>query len=89
MEDISMTIDLKQYAGRKGTGTEHMIVCLVDRVKSLLDKPGMTAVIAAAVDWSMAFDRVAEEVAVVKMIRMGIRSSLIPIIIDFLTGRCL
>lgn len=46
-EDIGMNIDWKQFAGRKGTGTEHMIVSLVDRVKSLLDKPGMTAVIAA------------------------------------------
>ena len=38
-------------------GTEHMIVAMVDRVLQLLDKPGMFTVVATAMDWMGAFDR--------------------------------
>ena len=37
VEDISDKMDIGQFGGEKGTGTEHMIVCLIDRVLQLLD----------------------------------------------------
>ena len=37
IEDIYDKFDIGQYGGRKGTGTEHMIVCLLDRILKLLD----------------------------------------------------
>ena len=86
-EDIGNKINLNQFAGKKGVGTEHMIVCLVDRVESLLDKPGMRAVIAASTDWAAAFSRTDPTLSVKKMIKMGIRESLIPILIQFLSDR--
>ena len=53
MEDIGHKIDLSQYGGRKGVGTEHMIVALVDRVLALLDThPDKSAVILSGVDWA-------------------------------------
>ena len=59
LEDIEEKMDKSQFGGRKGSGTEHLIVCFVDRVLKLLDSPvSKTAVIAAAADWSSAFDRV-------------------------------
>ena len=64
-----------------------MIVCLVDRVESLLDKPGMRAVITASTDWAAAFSRTDPTLSVKKMIKMGIRESLIPILIQFLSDR--
>ena len=39
MEDINSKININQFAGRKGTGTDHLIVMMVDRVQQLLDKP--------------------------------------------------
>ena len=36
-EDIGDKIDINQFAGKKGTGTEHMIVLMVDRILWLLD----------------------------------------------------
>ena len=78
---------LQQFAGKKGTGTEHMIVALVDRVKYLLDKFEGSAVIASGIDWSSAFDRVDPTQATLNLIKLGIRSSLIPILIDFITDR--
>ena len=56
-EDIDRKININQFAGRKGTGTEHLIVMMMDRVLQMLDKPGMSAVVATAVDWMGAFDR--------------------------------
>ena len=38
MEEISKNIDLGQFGGQPGVGTEHMIVCLLDRVLKLLDR---------------------------------------------------
>ena len=58
MEDIGHKIDIGQFGGKKGLGTEHMMVCLVDRILKLLDSTTDTsAVIAAMIDWSNAFDR--------------------------------
>ena len=58
VEDIYDKLDIGQFGGRKGTGTEHMIVCILDRILKLLDKHSdKSAVIAASLDWTAAFDR--------------------------------
>ena len=51
-------MDPKQYGGKKGMGTEHMVVALMDRVQSLLDNNNTrSAVLMASADWRQAFDR--------------------------------
>ena len=51
VEDIFDKLDIGQFGGRKGTGTEHMIVCILDRIMQLLDRhPDKSAVIAASLD---------------------------------------
>ena len=88
MEDISPNLDPSQFGNQKGTSTEHMIVCLMDRVLQLLDNNNnKSAVIAALVDWSSAFDRQDPTIAIQKFIKMGVRSSLIPILASYLTDR--
>ena len=88
MEDISPNLDPSQFGNQKGTSTEHMIVCLMDRVLQLLDNNNNeSAVIAALVDWSSAFDRQDPTLAIQKFIKMGVRSSLIPILASYLTDR--
>ena len=58
MDDIAPNIDISQFGGQKGMGTEHMLVCMVNRILSLLDNnTESSAVIAAMVDWASAFDR--------------------------------
>ena len=53
MEDMGVKLGLQKFAGKKGIGTEHMIVALIDRVKFLLDKyPDHSAIIASGIDWS-------------------------------------
>ena len=88
MEDIYDNIDPGQFGGLKGTGTEHMLVCLVDRILQLLDaQTAQSAVIAAMVDWSAAFDMQDPTLAIQKFIKMGVRSSLIPLLISYLSDR--
>jgi hypothetical protein len=83
VEDIGQKININQFAGRKGVGTEHMIVMMMDRVLKLLDKPGMSVVVMGSLDWSGAFDRQDATITIIKMIRMGVRPSIIPIIMEF------
>ena len=65
-----------------------MVVCLVDRILKLLDtKQGKAVVISSQYDWSNAFDRQDPTKTISKFIAMGIRSSLIPILVDFLSNR--
>ena len=86
-EDIGSKININQFAGREGVGTEHLVVMLVDRVLQLLDTPGASAVVLGAIDWAGAFDRLDPTINVTKLINMGVRSSLIPVIIEFLEDR--
>ena len=88
MEDISPNIDTGQYGGQKGIGTEHLIVCLVDRILKLLDSnTERSAVVAAFVDWQAAFDRQDPTIAINKFIALGVRPSLIPVLVSYLSNR--
>ena len=88
VEDIGGKIDIGQFGGQAGKGTEHMVVCLVDRILKLLDsKTGKPAVIAAMVDWKNAFDRQDPTLAILKFIQIGVRSSLIPVLLSYLQDR--
>ena len=82
IEDISDKFDIGQFGGQEGMGTEHLLVCLVDRVLYLLDRHNdKSAVIAAIVDWSAAFDRQDPTLAIMRFIEIGVRPSLIPILV--------
>ena len=88
MEDIFANLDTGQYGGQPGTGTEHMMVCLIDRVLKLLDKhPDKSAVIMTCLDWSSAFDRQDPTIAIQKFIQLGVRPALIPLLASYLTNR--
>jgi hypothetical protein len=88
MEDIWDNIDIAQFGGLTGTGTEHMIVCFIDRILKLLDShENKLAVIATYLDWSAAFDRQDPTLAIKKFIQLGVRPSLIPLLTSYLTDR--
>ena len=88
MEDISEKIDIGQFGGQKGMGTEHLVVCLVDRILKLLDiNQDRSAVVAACLDWSAAFDRQDPTIAIQKFLKLGVRPSLIPLLSSYLSDR--
>ena len=57
MEDISKKLSKRHDGGRKGVGTEHLLVTMVDRIKHLLEDPENFAVVLSSYDWKGAFDR--------------------------------
>ena len=58
LEDIEPNLDPAQYGNQKGTGTNHMLISLVDKIPSHLDNNlGSPGVLATMLDWSAAFDR--------------------------------
>ena len=88
MEDISNNIDIGQYGGQAGIGTEHLIVGLLDRILKLLDKHSdRSAVLMTCLDWSAAFDRQDPTLAIKRFIELGVRPSLIPLLASYLTDR--
>ena len=88
MEDLKDKIDIGQFGGQAGVGTEHMIVCYIDRILRLLDTHSdKAAVIATSLDWASAFDRQDPTLAILKFIKMGVRPSLIPLLASYLTDR--
>ena len=86
-EDISKNLSKRQYGGKKGVGTEHLIVTLIDKIKNILDNPESDAVILNSYDWSGAFDRVDPTEVAIKLVKVGIRSSIVKVLIDFLNER--
>ena len=88
MEDISHNIDIGQYGGQAGIGTEHLIVGLLDRILKLLDQHSdRSAVLMTCLDWSAAFDRQDPTLAIKKFLELGVRPSLIPLLASYLTDR--
>ena len=64
------------------------MVSFIDRIQYLLDRyPDKSAVIATSLDWAAAFDRQDPTLAIQKFIKMGVRASLIPLLISYLTDR--
>ena len=88
LNDLEPMLDKSQYGNRKGTGTEHMLVNLMDRLLKLLDQnSNKSAVLATLVDWASAFDRQDPTLAIEKFIKLGVRSSIIPILASYLSDR--
>ena len=88
IEDISLKLSPCQYGGRPGVGTEHVVVKFVDRILKLLDKSSNSpAVMVSFADWRGAFDRQDPTITISKLIQLGVRSSLVPILIDYLRNR--
>ena len=62
------------------------MVVMVDRILGLLDKnTERSAVLKAGVDWDSAFERGDSTITVQKILRLGLRPSLVPLVADYLT----
>ena len=86
LEDFSPHIDSKQYGNLPNSSTTHYLVDLVDTVLRGIDKPGHYASLCA-IDFTKAFDRINHNVAITKLIDIGVRRFIIPVICNFLTNR--
>ena len=90
IEDMSTTADKSQYGCKKKIGIQHLLVRLVDRILTALDKNNQHeayGVILQLVDWSQAFDRQCPKLAIESFIENGVRRSLIPVLINYFQDR--
>jgi hypothetical protein len=86
-QDILTKLNKTQFGGKQGVGTEHLIVAMIDRIKQVQDDPEKLAIILNSYDWKGAFDRLDPTLVTIKCIKLGIRSSIVRILIDFMSER--
>ena len=88
LEDIQPHLDPSQYGNEAGTGTDHLLVAFVDKVLKLLDtSESYTAVIVAMVDLCAAFDRQDPTLAIKKFLKLGLRPSIVQVLVSYLQDR--
>ena len=84
-KDIQGKLDNSQYGNCKGSSTTHYLIKLTDQAyKSTANGNATTAI---TIDYSKAFDYVDHNVLIEKLVQLGVRTSIIKLIISFLTGR--
>ena len=88
IEDIHDKLDIAQYGGHQGIAAEHMIVNKLERILKLLDRhPYKSALLAVRLDWAAIFDRQDPTTAIKKFIDLGVRPSIIPLLVSYLSDR--
>ena len=84
-KDIQGKLDNSQYGNCKGSSTTHYLIKLTDQAyKSTANGNATTAI---TIDYSKALDYVDHNVLFEKLVQLGVRTSIIKLIISFLTGR--
>ena len=73
-EDISDMLSKTQYGGKKGVGTEHLLINMIDRIKQLQDDPEKLVVVLNSYDWNAAFDKLDPTEVTHKCIKLGVKS---------------
>ena len=89
LEFIGDQIDPKQFGGEKGVSTTHYLTEFINFIHYNLDFKNSNAVLAAAIDFSKAFNRVSHNVIIEKLAEMGVPGWLLRVIIGFLENRFL
>ena len=88
LQDMKKHISPSQFAGQKGLSTEHLLVKLLDNILKALDsKEDSNAVLLSFLDWESAFPRVNHNFGVKSFVECGVRSSLMPLIINYFQDR--
>ena len=84
-KDIKGKLDNSQYGNCSGSSTTHYLIKLTDQAFKSTDKGNATS--AITIDYAKAFDYVDHNVLINKLVHMGVRNSIIELLISFLSGR--
>ena len=84
-KDIKGKLDNDQYGNEKGCSTTHYLIKVMDEAYRATDKGLATT--AITIDYAKAFDFVSHEVLIEKLKNLGVRGSIINLIISFLSNR--
>ena len=88
--DMKDKMDPSQYGNQKKTSIQHYLLNMLHSILSALDKNqngNKFAVIASLIDWKEAFPRQCHKLGVEAFMEMGVRTSLIPALINFFQDR--
>ena len=89
IEDMSKSLDPSQFGNQKGISIQHYLIQMIHKILSDTDKSEVTAVLATFVDWKDAFPNQCHTLGIQAFINCGVRSSIIPVLMDFFRGRSL
>ena len=90
ISDMAATRDKSQYGNEKGLSVQHYLIRMLHQILVNLDTNNQSqsfAVILNMIDWSQAFDRMSHRLGIQAFINNGVRSSLIPTLINFFQDR--
>ena len=90
IKDMFATLDPSQYANQKDLSIQHYLIKMIHKILSDTDnnsKGEVTAVLATLFDWKEAFPRQCPKLGIEAFIKCGVRSSLIPMLANYLQGR--
>ena len=86
LDDIQHKIDERQFGNVKGVSTSHYLVSLLHHLHQGAEGSHNVGTVVLT-DFSKAFDLVDHTILVDKIIRLGVRGSIVPWICDFLHDR--
>ena len=90
ISDMGDRFDKQQYGNEKGMSLNHLLIDMLHKIHSGLDKNSANnkmAAILTMVDWSQAFERQNHKLGIQSFIDNGVRPSLIPVLISFFQER--
>ena len=90
LEDMKPGRDKAQYGNEKGVSVQHYLIRMLHNILLATDKNSQAekyAVILSLIDWSQAFDRQSHQLGIKSFIENGVRSSLIPYLINYFQDR--
>ena len=90
ISDIMKNLDPSQYANQKGVSLQHYLIKMINVILSDTDnscKGEANAVIASLIDWKEAFPRQCPKLGIESFQKCGVRTSLVPLLINYLQDR--
>ena len=84
-KDLTGKLDSDQYGNVKGSSTTHYLISLTNEAFVSTNRGDATT--AITIDYSKAFDYVDHSILIEKLVKLGVRTILINLIISFLKGR--
>ena len=84
-KDIKGKLDTDQYGNVKGSSTTHYLIKLTNEAFTSMNRGDATT--AVTIDYSKAFDYVDHSILNKKLVKLGVRSNIINMIISFLKDR--
>ena len=86
---MKTSMDPSQFGNQRKTSIQHYLVKMLHRILTVLDgKNGSSfAVIASLIDWKEAFPRQCPKLGIEAFLKMGVRPSIIPMLVIFFQDR--